>query len=139
MNLQSFDLNLLKVLDALLREASTTRAGERIGLSQPAVSAALGRLRAAFDDPLLVRDGQSLRPTEFALSLVTPLQHLLEDAGQLLKRPAFDPVDGDRRVSPFGRGLLHRDAAAGPDRTAGAGRSRGNAALHRRDQRKNDR
>jgi DNA-binding transcriptional LysR family regulator len=91
MNLQSFDLNLLKVLDALLREASTTRAGERIGLSQPAVSAALGRLRAAFDDPLLVRDGQSLRPTEFALSLVTPLQHLLEDAGQLLKRPAFDP------------------------------------------------
>ncbi len=92
MNLQSFDLNLLKVLDALLREASTTRAGERVGLSQPAVSAALGRLRAAFDDPLLVRDGQSLRPTEFALSLVTPLQHLLEDAGQLLKRPAFDPA-----------------------------------------------
>lgn len=91
MNLQSFDLNLLKVLDALLREASTTRAGARIGLSQPAVSAALGRLRAAFGDPLLVRDGQSLRPTEFALTLVAPLQHLLEDAGQLLNRPAFDP------------------------------------------------
>jgi DNA-binding transcriptional LysR family regulator len=91
MNLQSFDLNLLKVLDALLRDQSTTRAGERIGLSQPAVSAALGRLRAAFDDPLLVRDGHTLRPTEFALTLVTPLQHLLEDTGQLLKRPAFDP------------------------------------------------
>ncbi|MGL4237664.1 LysR family transcriptional regulator [Tabrizicola sp.] len=91
MNLQSFDLNLLKVLDALLRDASTTRAGARIGLSQPAVSAALGRLRAAFGDPLFVRDGQALRPTEFALSLVTPLQHLLEDTNQLLARPAFDP------------------------------------------------
>ncbi len=91
MNLQSFDLNLLKVLDALLRERSTTRAGERIGLSQPAVSAALGRLRAATGDPLLVRDGQALRPTEFALSLAAPLRHLLEDASQLLARPAFDP------------------------------------------------
>jgi DNA-binding transcriptional LysR family regulator len=91
MNLQSFDLNLLKVLDALLRDASTTKAGERIGLSQPAVSAALARLRAAFGDPLLVRDGQALRPTEYALSLVTPLQHLLEDTSQLLARPAFDP------------------------------------------------
>lgn len=91
MNLQSFDLNLLKVLDALLRETSTTRAGERIGLSQPAVSAALGRLRAAFGDPLFVRDGQALRPTDYALSLAAPLQHLLEDTNQLLARPAFDP------------------------------------------------
>lgn len=90
-NLQSFDLNLLKVLDALLRDGSTTRAGQRIGLSQPAVSAALGRLRAAFGDPLLVRDGQALRPTEYALSLVAPLQHLLEDTSHLLARPAFDP------------------------------------------------
>lgn len=90
-NLQSFDLNLLKVLDALLRDGSTTRAGERIGLSQPAVSVALGRLRAAFGDPLLVREGQAMRPTEYALSLVAPLQHLLEDTSQLLARPAFDP------------------------------------------------
>jgi DNA-binding transcriptional LysR family regulator len=91
MNLQSFDLNLLKVLDALLRDGSTTRAGQRIGLSQPAVSAALGRLRAAFGDPLLVRDGQALRPTDYALSLVTPLQNLLAETSQLLARPAFDP------------------------------------------------
>lgn len=91
MNLSSFDLNLLKVLDALLHEGSTVRAGQRIGLSQPAVSAALGRLRAAFDDPLLIRVGQSLRPTEFALTLATPVRNLLEDAGTLLARPAFDP------------------------------------------------
>lgn len=92
MNLRNFDLNLLKVLDALLRDTSTVRAGERIGLSQPAVSAALGRLRAAFGDPLLVRDGQALRPTGFALTLVAPLQRLLEDTGHLLARSAFDPA-----------------------------------------------
>ena len=51
----------------------------------------VGRLRAAFGDPLLVRDGQTLRPTEYALSIVTPLLHLLEDTSQLLARPAFDP------------------------------------------------
>ena len=88
MNLQSFDL---KVLDALLREGSTIRAGQRIGLSQPAVSAALGRLRAALDDPLLVRDGQALRPTEFALTLVAPVRQLLEDTSRLLAQPTFDP------------------------------------------------
>lgn len=92
MNLSSFDLNLLKVLDALLREESTVRAGQRIGLSQPAVSAALGRLRAAFGDPLLIRDGQRLRPTAFALALKTPVRSLLEDATAVLARPVFDPA-----------------------------------------------
>jgi DNA-binding transcriptional LysR family regulator len=92
MNLQSFDLNLLKVLDALLQDRSTVRAGQRSGLSQPAVSAALGRLRAALDDPLLVRDGQALQPTAFALTLVAPVRQLIEDAGRVLARPAFDPA-----------------------------------------------
>lgn len=96
MNLSGFDLNLLKVLDALLRERSTVRAGERVGLSQPAVSAALGRLRAAFGDPLLVRDGQRMRPTEFAMGLATPLSELLEETGRLLARPAFDPATAVR-------------------------------------------
>ena len=98
MNLSAFDLNLLKVLDALLRERSTVRAGERVGLSQPAVSAALGRLRAAFGDPLLVRDGQQMRPTEFALGLVLPLTQLLEDSSRLLNPASFDPV---RAVQTF--------------------------------------
>jgi DNA-binding transcriptional LysR family regulator len=92
MNLSAFDLNLLKVLDALLREGSTVRAGERIGLSQPAVSAALGRLRAVLDDPLFVREGQSLRPTEFALTLMQPLQQVLEQTARLMSRPVFDPA-----------------------------------------------
>jgi DNA-binding transcriptional LysR family regulator len=122
MNLLSFDLNLLKVLDALLRDPSTTRAGDRIGLSQPAVSAALGRLRSAFGDPLFVRDGQALRPTEFALSLAAPLHHLLEDTNQLLARPAFDPstaTDIFRLSAPdFFTEMLLPDLAARLERDA---------------------
>ena len=54
MNIQTFDLNLLRVLDALLRERNVSRAAERLALSQPAVSNALNRLRELLDDPLLV-------------------------------------------------------------------------------------
>ncbi|WP_234818670.1 LysR family transcriptional regulator [Sinorhizobium fredii] len=57
MNLNALDLNLVRVFDALLRERSVTRAGDRIGLSQPAVSAALNRLRHALNDQLFVRRG----------------------------------------------------------------------------------
>src|ERR1700710_2534481 len=57
MNLGGLDLNLLVALDALLSERSVTRAAQRVGLSQPGMSNALGRLRRLFDDPLLVRQG----------------------------------------------------------------------------------
>jgi LysR family transcriptional regulator, nod-box dependent transcriptional activator len=57
MNLGGLDLNLLVALDALLGERSVTRAAQRVGLSQPGMSNALGRLRRLFDDPLLVRQG----------------------------------------------------------------------------------
>lgn len=93
MNLSAFDLNLLRVLDALLETPSTTEAGRRVGLSQPAVSAALGRLRAALDDPLFVRQGRRLVPTAYAEGLRGPLRALLEDTERLLAgaRP-FDPA-----------------------------------------------
>lgn len=91
-NFSSFDLNLLRVLDALLREASTTKAGMRIGLSQPAVSAALGRLRHALEDPLFVRHGQRLEPTGYARSLEIPLRNILDRLVTLLSGPEqFDP------------------------------------------------
>ena len=60
MNLRSVDLNLLVVLDALLTERNVSRAGQRIGLSQSAMSAALSRLRDLFGDPLLIRVGREL-------------------------------------------------------------------------------
>ena len=93
MNLSRFDLNLLRVLDALLREGSTVKAGQRIGLSQPAVSAALARLRHALKDQLFVRRGQALEPTDYARGLEVPLRNLLDQLASLLAGPAaFDPA-----------------------------------------------
>lgn len=95
-NISNIDLNLLRVLDTLLREHSTVRAGERLGLSQPAVSAALGRLRAALGDELFFRRGQGLEPTEFAMSLEAPLRDALDRIETLLSsRDAFDPKTSD--------------------------------------------
>ena len=64
------DLNLLFAFDALLAERNVSRAAERVGLSQPAMSNALGRLRVLFDDPILVRSGRGMVPTPRAESLV---------------------------------------------------------------------
>ncbi|MBO9432111.1 LysR family transcriptional regulator [Sulfitobacter sp. R18_1] len=96
MNLAAFDLNLLKVLDALLIEGSTTRAASRVGLSQPAVSAALARLRTALNDPLFVREGAGMRPTEFAKALREPIRAHLSGLEQTLAGAGpFDPTDCD--------------------------------------------
>jgi DNA-binding transcriptional LysR family regulator len=93
MNLRSVDLNLLVVLDALLTERSVSRAGQRLGLSQPAVSAALTRLRALFGDPLLVRAGRGLALTRPAEDLIAPVREILTHIEQtLVERPAFDPT-----------------------------------------------
>lgn len=117
MNLASFDLNLLKVLDALLHEGSTVRAGARIGLSQPAVSAALARLRHALDDPLFVRHGQGLTPTKFARDLELPLRAILDGAESLLAGPgAFEPAQATNSFrlsgSDFFSEMLMPDLAA---------------------------
>jgi DNA-binding transcriptional LysR family regulator len=101
-NLSGFDLNLLRVLDALLRERSTVRAGRAIGLSQPAVSAALGRLRHALRDPLFVRQGQGLVPTSFAAGLEVPLRTMLREMESILSGSGpFDPSEArlDFRIS----------------------------------------
>ncbi|MEZ5880439.1 MAG: LysR family transcriptional regulator [Nitratireductor sp.] len=93
MNLRSFDLNLLLVLDALLRDNSTTLAAQRIGLSQPAVSAALRRLRMRLNDPLFVRRGQRLEPTDYARDLEVPLREVLDRLeGLLAGSQSFDPA-----------------------------------------------
>jgi DNA-binding transcriptional LysR family regulator len=95
-NLATFDLNLLRVLDALLHEGSTVRAGTRLGLSQPAVSAALGRLRGALGDELFFRRGQGLEATHYARSLEAPLRETLDRIENLLRGPdRFDPLVSD--------------------------------------------
>jgi len=77
MQLNRFDLNLLIALDALIHEKNVTRAAERVFISQPAMSAALQKLREYFEDPLLVRVGRDMQLTPRGLSLVGPVRDAL--------------------------------------------------------------
>ncbi|MBE9167084.1 LysR family transcriptional regulator [Pleurocapsales cyanobacterium LEGE 06147] len=92
MDLQNFDLNLLVVLHTLLSEQSVSKTAEKLHLSQPATSAALNRLRAALNDPILVRDGLRMVPTSRAEQLAEPIQAILAAIEQTLVPPKpFDP------------------------------------------------
>ncbi len=84
MNLTQFDLNLLVSLDALLIEKNVTRAGQRVGLSQPAMSGTLSRLRELFKDELLVRVGRNLELTPLAQELAPLLREKLQGVEDLL-------------------------------------------------------
>ena len=96
--LSDVDLNLLTSLDALLREASVTRAAARLGVTQSAMSRALGRLRALFDDPLLVRQGDEMLPTTLSIQLKAQVRQALESVEALLaSRTAFVPETSDSR------------------------------------------
>ena len=77
MNLRSIDLNLLVVLQALLAERHVSKAAKRVGLSQPALSNALERLRVLFDDPILIRHGNRFMPSPKAERLAGPLNDVL--------------------------------------------------------------
>src|SRR5882672_8389748 len=99
MNLASLDLNLLVALDALLAEASVGRAASRIGLSQPATSHALRRLREMIGDPLLVRVGARMELTPRAQSLRAPLADALEQLRGLFTPEGFDPAVSTRRFA----------------------------------------
>ena len=96
MNLNSLDLNLLVALDALLREANVSRAAMRIGLSQPATSHALQRLRDLLGDPLLVRAGARMELTPRALALRSPLAQTLDQVRGLFVPDEFDAARSDR-------------------------------------------
>jgi len=97
MNLKSLDLNLLVALDALLKEANVSRAAMRIGLSQPAASHALQRLRDLLGDPLLVRTGARMELTPRAQGLRGPLAEVLDQVRGLLEPDAFDAARSDRQ------------------------------------------
>jgi DNA-binding transcriptional LysR family regulator len=97
MNLNSLDLNLLTGLDALLREASVSRAALRIGLSQPAASHALQRLRDIFRDPLLVRTGARMELTPRAQALRAPLAQALDQVRGLFLSDEFDAARSERQ------------------------------------------
>jgi DNA-binding transcriptional LysR family regulator len=97
MNVKGVDLNLLRVFDAVLRERAVTAAAARLGLTQPAVSNALGRLRTHFGDALFVRTAAGMDPTPFARGVAEPVRQalaLLESA--LAHGPGFDPASSTR-------------------------------------------
>ena len=97
MDIRKADLNLLLVLDALLRLRNASRAAEALDMSQPAVSFALGKLRIQFRDPLFIRAARGMRPTPRAEELALPLQEVLDlIKTRLLTPPRFDPVTTQR-------------------------------------------
>jgi len=90
-DLNKVDLNLLRVFHAIAEERSLTRAGQRLGLSQPAISYALGRLRALFDDPLFVRTSDGMLPTSAGQQLVLPVNRAMASIRDALQyRERFD-------------------------------------------------
>ncbi len=107
MHLRELDANLIVILDALLLEASVTKAADRLGRSPSAVSHALARLREVFDDPLFVRAGQRLVPTSRATQLA-PTVHVIVAGleGLLNNEMAFDPEAQQRAFKLACRGDL---------------------------------
>jgi DNA-binding transcriptional LysR family regulator len=96
-NINSLDLNLLLVLEALLEERNVTRAAARVGLTQSAASSALGRLRAALGDPLFRRTARGMSPTARAMELAVPLRSALAQIrAALSENSGFDPSASGR-------------------------------------------
>ncbi|MGI4779019.1 MAG: LysR family transcriptional regulator [Janthinobacterium lividum] len=92
MNLDKIDLHLIRVLHTVLTERSVSRAAVRLGMFQPAVSAALKRLRALSGDPLLVRSGAGMVPTDVALRMIEPAAGILRAAESMFANAReFDP------------------------------------------------
>jgi len=94
-----FDLNLLSVIVALEEQRSVSRAAARLGRSQPAVSAALSKLREQFRDPLFLRVGNLMQPTPRAVAIANTARAVLDTVGtQILADPSFDAAASDRDV-----------------------------------------
>lgn len=97
MNIDRIDLNLLVYLDVLLRERNVTRSASQLGLSQPAMSNGLRRLRAVFEDPLLVRTSEGMTPTERALELQPVVREALAQLEKAIQpQVPFDALSSDR-------------------------------------------
>ena len=146
MDIRNIDLNLLRVLDVLLREQHVSRAAQALHLSQPATSAALMRLREALGDPLLVRTARGMQPTERAVELAPRLRALLQSLNQLLQPPlqfeaayahqTFSVASTDYLIElvnqPLTQALTTLRSASGatPSRPTPSARARRSTQLH---------
>ncbi|MEU6846327.1 LysR family transcriptional regulator [Streptomyces sp. NPDC046716] len=97
--LSNVDLNLLVPLLAVIEERSVTRAAERVGLTQPAMSHALGRLRRLLGDDLVVRQGRGVVLTPRALQLLAPVRQTLQQVADVVRFPGFDPATDRRTIT----------------------------------------
>lgn len=95
----ALDLNLLRVLNAILDERSVTRAGARLGITQSAVSHALGRLRTTLDDPIVVRTPTGMQPTARGAEIAAALPAAFEHLVSALSTPAFNPQTSQRNFT----------------------------------------
>ena len=98
-DIRRIDLNLLLALNALLEEQSVTRAAQRLALTQPTVSAMLGRLRKIFGDSLFVRTPHGILPTPRAAALAPALKAWLADAYAFVATEHFEPATADFTAS----------------------------------------
>jgi DNA-binding transcriptional LysR family regulator len=106
-HLNRVDLNLLVVFNAIYSEGGITRASEKLNLTQPAISHALGRLRQLFDDPLFVREGRAMVPTPMARNLVVPVQRALRGLEVMFSEiDRFDPASTQRQFTLGVRDVL---------------------------------
>src|SRR5256886_840255 len=99
MNWRAFDLNLLVVFEAVMQDGSVTRAGKRLGMSQPALSHALNRLRYLVKDQLFIRTPTGMVPTPRAEQLALPLRHALAEMQRALEPETFVAAQANRRFS----------------------------------------
>ena len=99
MNWNAFDLNLLVVFEAVMQERSLTRAGRRLGMSQPAVSHALARLRHMLKDELFVRSPDGMRPTPRAERMLVPVRAALQELQVTLEADEFDAPQSSREFT----------------------------------------
>ena len=97
MKISSFDLNLFVILNAIYTEGSLTKAAEVVGITQPAVSNALSRLREKLDDDLFVRTGTGMVPTQKTENIIADIQSALTLMQQSVNQPnSFDPAITER-------------------------------------------
>ncbi|MFM0504968.1 LysR family transcriptional regulator [Paraburkholderia caffeinilytica] len=109
MNLRQIDLNRLVALREVLTERHVTRAAEKLGITQPAMSASLARMREVFKDPLLVRNGASLSLTQRAEKVLENLDRALLQINNLLSTPAdFDPKESRRVFTIIGTDFVEQ-------------------------------
>lgn len=100
MNLRSIDLNLLTIFDAVMAERNISKAAEKIAMSQPAVSAALSRLKLVMQDELFVRSSHGVKPTPRALELEAPIRTILNMISEtVIQAREFDYTKSDRVFS----------------------------------------